>query len=79
MPATAQTKASNGSAAYACFAHGDLQKIGFLTKRSSPKQVADNPSPENYDRELYLQRVEQAETASNIQKWLSSKICGKAC
>jgi hypothetical protein len=43
------------------------------------KAVADNPSPESHDRELYLQRVEQAETASNIQKWLSSKICGKAC
>ena len=43
------------------------------------KAVADNPSLESYDRELYLQRVEQAETASNIQKWLSSKICGKAC
>jgi hypothetical protein len=42
------------------------------------KAIADNPSPESY-RELYLQRVEQAETASNIQKWLSSKICGKAC
>ena len=43
------------------------------------KAFADNPSPESYDRELYLQRAEQAETASNIQKWLSSKICGKAC
>jgi hypothetical protein len=43
------------------------------------KEVAYNPSPESYDRELFLQRVEQAETASNIQKWLSSKICGKAC
>jgi hypothetical protein len=42
------------------------------------KAVADNPSPESYDRELCLQRVEQAETASNIQKWLRSKICGKA-
>jgi hypothetical protein len=76
MPATAQIKASNGSAAYS--AHGDLQK--WLPKEAVQfKAVVDNPSPESYDRELYLQRVEQAETASNIQKWLSSKICGKAC
>jgi hypothetical protein len=39
----------------------------------------NNPPPRRYDRESHLQRVEQVETASNIQKWLSSKICGKAC
>jgi len=43
------------------------------------KEVADNLPPENYDRELLLRRREQAETASNIDKWLSSKVCGKAC
>jgi len=43
------------------------------------KEAADNLPPENYDRELLLRRREQAETASNINKWLSSKICGKAC
>jgi hypothetical protein len=31
-----------------------------------------------YDREQLLHRVERAETASK-NKWLSSKICGKAC
>jgi hypothetical protein len=42
------------------------------------KEAADNLPPENYDRELLLRRREQAETASNINKWLGSKICGKA-
>jgi hypothetical protein len=41
--------------------------------------AANNLPPENYDRELLLRRREQAEIASNIDKWLSSKICGKAC
>jgi hypothetical protein len=40
---------------------------------------ANNCPPRRYDGELLLHRVEQTETASNIQKWLSSKICGKAC
>lgn len=43
------------------------------------REVANNLPPENYDRELLLRRREQAETASNIDKWLGSKICGKAC
>jgi hypothetical protein len=42
------------------------------------KEVANNLPPENYDREL-LRRREPGETASNINKWLGSKICGKAC
>jgi len=54
-------------------------------KNRLPKQAAtfkevDAKLPsEKYDREQSLQRVEQAETASNINKWLGSKICGKAC
>jgi hypothetical protein len=43
------------------------------------KEVADNQYLDRRDRELLLRRVEQGETASNINKWLSSKICGKAC
>jgi hypothetical protein len=43
------------------------------------KEAADKAPPASRDRELLLQRVQQAETASNINKWLSSKICGKAC
>jgi hypothetical protein len=39
---------------------------------------ANNSPASRYDREL-SHPVERAETASNIQKWLSSKICGKAC
>jgi hypothetical protein len=41
-------------------------------------EAADKLPPPSCDRELLLQRVQQAETASNINKWLSSKICGKA-
>jgi hypothetical protein len=37
----------------------------------------NNPPPRRYDRESHLQRVGQVETASNIQKWLSSKFAGK--
>jgi hypothetical protein len=54
-------------------------------KNRLPKQAAtfkevDAKLPsEKYDREQSQQRVEQAETASNINKWLGSKICGKAC
>jgi hypothetical protein len=42
-------------------------------------EVAAKLPSEKYDRELKLKRVEPAETASNINKWLGSKICGKAC
>jgi hypothetical protein len=42
-------------------------------------EAADKLPPASRDRELRSQRVQQAETASNIAKWLSSKICGKAC
>jgi hypothetical protein len=38
-------------------------------------EAADKLPPPSCDRELLLQRVQQA---SNINKWLSSKICGKA-
>jgi hypothetical protein len=40
---------------------------------------ANNSPPLRYHREVFPQRVERVETADNIQKWLSSKICGKAC
>jgi hypothetical protein len=40
---------------------------------------ANNSPSRRYDRELPPNRVERAETASNINKWLSSKICAKAC
>ena len=51
-----------------------------LPKEAAPfKEVAAKTPSEKYDRELNLKRVEPAETASNINKWLDSKICGKAC
>jgi hypothetical protein len=51
-----------------------------LPKEAAPFKEVDAKLPsEKYDRELNLERVEQAETASNIGKWLNSKICGKAC
>jgi hypothetical protein len=43
------------------------------------KEVAAKKPSEKYDGEPDLKRVEQAKTASNISKWLGSKICGKAC
>jgi len=38
--------------------------------------VADNLPPESREQQL---RRQQAEMASNINKWLGSKICGNAC
>jgi len=43
------------------------------------KEAADKLPPGSLARELLLRRVTQAETASNINKWLSSKISAKAC
>jgi len=48
-----------------------------LPKEAAPFKEVGAKTPS--DRELNLKRVEQAETASNISKWLGSKICGKAC
>ena len=50
-----------------------------LPKEAAPFKEVAAKRPSGYDRELNLQRVEQAEIASNISKWLGSKICGKAC
>ena len=41
------------------------------------EEISDNLPPVSSDRQL--RRREQAETESNINKWLGSKICGKAC
>jgi hypothetical protein len=43
------------------------------------KEAADKLPPGSLAREPLLRRVTQAETASNINKWLSSKISAKAC
>jgi hypothetical protein len=49
-----------------------------LPKEAVPhEEVADNLPPASSDRQLRQRK--QAETASNINKWLGSKICGKAC
>jgi hypothetical protein len=51
-----------------------------LPNEAAPfKEVAAKFPSEINDREPNLQPVEQAEIASNISKWLGSKICGKAC
>jgi len=50
-----------------------------LSREAAQFNEGPNLPPRRYDRESHLQRVEQDETMSNIQKWLSSKICGKAC
>jgi hypothetical protein len=50
-----------------------------LSKEAVKFHEGVNNSPSSrYDREL-SHPVERPEIASNIQKWLSSKICGKAC
>jgi hypothetical protein len=43
------------------------------------KEAAGKLPPGSFARDLLLRRVAQAETASNVNKWLNSKICGKAC
>ena len=43
------------------------------------KEAADKLPPGRFARDQLMRRVAQAETASSINKWLSSKICGKAC
>jgi hypothetical protein len=40
------------------------------------EEAFDNPPPKSHEQQL---RRQQAEMASNINKWLGSKICGKAC
>jgi len=55
------------------------QKIRLPNEAAPFKEVAAKLLSEKYDRELNLERVEQAELATNISKWLGSKICGKAC
>jgi TolB-like protein len=52
---------------------GSVRKAGNRVRISAELVQADNGIQvwsENYDRELLLRRREQAETASNIDKWL---------
>jgi hypothetical protein len=48
--------------------HTETFEKGRSKEAVQSNEVANNRS-----------RDEEAETASNINKWLSSKICGKAC
>jgi hypothetical protein len=50
-----------------------------LAKEAQFNRGPDNLPSRGPESEPPLNRVEQAETASNISKWLSSKISGKAC
>ena len=56
--------------------HTETFEKGLSRAAAQFDEGANNSPPLRYDRELLLHR---AETASNINKWLSSKICGKAC
>ena len=58
--------------------HTETFEERLSKERVKIKEAADKLPP-RHDRELLLHRVERAETASSINKWLSSKICGKAC
>jgi len=58
--------------------HTEIFEKG-ITREAVQFDGANNSPPRRYDREQLLHGVERAETASNINKWLSSKICGKAC
>jgi len=71
MPATVQIKASKWFSSV-----HTLTRTAFRKRR--PRSKKSQPS-EKYDRKLDLKRVEPAEIASNINKWLGSKISGKAC
>jgi hypothetical protein len=59
--------------------HRDTFEERLSKEAAEFKEAADKLPPGSFARELLLRRVAQAETASNIDKWLSSKICGKAC
>jgi hypothetical protein len=59
--------------------HRDTFEERLSKEAAKFKEAADKLPPGSFARELLLRRVAQAETASNIDKWLSSKICGKAC
>jgi hypothetical protein len=51
-----------------------------LPKEEAPfEEVAAKTSSEKYSRGPDRKRVKQAEIASSINKWLGSRICGKAC
>ena len=43
------------------------------------KEAADKMLSEGHAREVLLLQVQQDDTASNIENWLRSKICAKAC
>ena len=59
--------------------HRDTFEERLSKEAAKFKEAADKLPPGSFAREMLLRRVAQAETASNIDKWLSSKICGKAC
>jgi hypothetical protein len=59
--------------------HRDTFEERLSKEAGKFKEAADKLPPGSFAREMLLRRVAQAETASNIDKWLSSKICGKAC
>jgi hypothetical protein len=53
-----------------------VQQRAHIETAVQIEEVADNLSPESREQQM---RLQQAEMASNINKWLGSKICGKAC
>jgi hypothetical protein len=55
----------------------DTETFKNRPPKEAVQEVSDNLPLVSSDRQL--PRREQAETASNINKWLGSKICGKAC
>jgi hypothetical protein len=57
--------------------HRDTFEERLSKEAAKFKEAADKLPPGSFARELLLRRVAQAETASNIDKWLSSKIVGK--
>jgi hypothetical protein len=58
--------------------HTETFEEPLSKERVKIKEAADKLLPAGRAREMLLQ-VQQADTASNIEKWLSSKICAKAC
>ena len=59
--------------------HTETFEERLSKERVKIKEAADKLPPGGHARELLLRQVQQAETASNVEKWLSSKICAKGC
>ena len=59
--------------------YNDIFETRLPKGAASFEEVAARTPSEKYRRDPDPKWVEQAEIASSINKWLGSRICGKAC